>query len=121
MAWNVIFHPAFEADFSGLPIGVQDELLANACLLSMAGPQLKRPRADTLNGSRYANMKELRFEANNGVWRVAYAFNPERSAVLLAAGDKSGQSERRFYQQLILKADKRFAVHLSELESGRSR
>jgi hypothetical protein len=50
-------------------------------------------------------MKELRFSAADGEWRVAFAFDPRRSAILLVAGDKSGGSERRFYRQLIRKAD----------------
>jgi hypothetical protein len=51
---------------------------------------------DTLKGSIYPNMKELRFDADGGVWRVAFAFDPRRRAVLLVAGDKSGGGERRF-------------------------
>ena len=75
---------------------------------------------DTLNGSRHANMKELRFHADNGVWRVAFAFDPQRKAILLAAGNKSGVSERRFYRQLIDKADERFDTHLDRLKDERS-
>jgi len=66
-------------------------------------------RVDTLKGSRHANRKELRFDAADGVWRVAFAFDPK----LLIAGDKSGGGERRFYRQLIAKADERFDEHLS--------
>jgi hypothetical protein len=51
--------------------------------------------------SRRANLKELRFAAADGVWRVAFAFDPKRTAILLVAGDKSGVSEKRFYRQLI--------------------
>ncbi len=58
-------------------------------------------------------MKELRFDAADGVWRVAFAFDPKRHAILLLAGDKSGVSERRFYKQLIAKADRRFDAHLA--------
>ncbi len=116
MQWEVIFHRAFEDEFAELPESVQDELLAHAGLLAAFGPQLKRPRADTLNGSRHANMKELRFDADDGVWRVAFAFDPERKGILLVAGDKSGQSEKRFYRQLIAKADERFDGHLEELK-----
>jgi hypothetical protein len=58
-------------------------------------------------------MKELRFEAGNGIWRVAFAFDPNRKAILLACGDKSGGSEKRFYRQLIEKADARFDTHLA--------
>ena len=60
-------------------------------------------------------MKELRFNAAGGVWRVAFAFDPARRAVVLVAGNKSGVSQRRFYQQLIRKADDRFDEHLSQL------
>jgi hypothetical protein len=60
-------------------------------------------------------MKELRFEAANGEWRTAFAFDPERSAILLVAGDKTGGSQKRFYEHLIRKADRRFAEHLKTL------
>ena len=72
---------------------------------------LRAPRVDTLNGSRRANMKELRFDANDGVWRVAFVFDVKRQAMLLVAGDKSGGSEKRFYRQLIAKADEQFVAH----------
>lgn len=51
---------------------------------------------DTLKGSKHANMKELRFDADDGVWRIAFAFDLRRHAVLLVGGDKSGGSEKRF-------------------------
>lgn len=66
-------------------------------------------------------MKELRFDASDGVWRVAFAFDPERHAILLVAGDKSGTSEKRFYKQLIKKADERFGDHLKRLEGNKRR
>jgi len=115
MGWDVRFYAAFDAEFEDLPEGVQDELLAHARLLEEFGPQLGRPRVDTLNGSKHANMKELRFDAANGVWRVAFAFDTGRKAILLVCGDKSGGSEKRFYRQLIKKADARFDDHLSRL------
>lgn len=58
-------------------------------------------------------MKELRFDAAGGVWRVAFAFDPNRNAILLVSGDKSGGSEKRFYRQLIEKADLRLDAHLA--------
>ena len=74
---------------------------------------------DTLNGSRHANMKEMRFSAADGEWRVA--FDPTRRANLLTAGDKSGGGERRFYRALIAKANERFDRHLARLtEEGGS-
>jgi len=105
--------PEFTVEFGMLEMEVQDELLAQLQLLACCGPALGRPRVDTLKGSRHSNMKELRFSVGNGVWRIAFAFDPSRCAVLLVAGDKAGISERRFYRSLIDRADARFERHLS--------
>ena len=121
MAWQIRFHDAFEMEFEAMAAEVQDELIATAKLLQDYGPKLGRPHADTLNGSQFANMKELRFRAAGGVWRVAFAFDPERAAVLLIASDKSGGSERRFYRTLIAKADDRFDRHLKTLGERQGR
>lgn len=63
-------------------------------------------------------MKELRFSASDGEWRVAFAFDTRRRAILLVAGDKSGGGERRFYRELIRKADDRFEAHLVRIRRG---
>lgn len=115
MGWLVEFHEQFDPEFEALHQSVQDEILAHAGVLQQFGPGLGRPRVDTLHGSRFTNMKELRFSAAGGVWRVAFAFDTKRRAVLLIAGDKSGGGEKRFYERLIAKADKRFGEHLSTL------
>ena len=115
MRWPVGFHDDFMPEFRSLHRDVQDEIYAVARLLERFGPQLGRPRVDTLNGSRHANMKEMRFGAIGGEWRLAFAFDPERRAVLLAAGDKSGGGAKRFYRALIRKADERFDEHLARL------
>ena len=117
MSWVVEFHKDFEPEFDALPEEVQNKLLARASLLETFGSELGRPHVDTLNGSQYSNMKELRFKAANGAWRVAFAFDPKRDAILLVAGDKSGGSENRFYKQLIKTADKRFEAHLAQLKN----
>jgi hypothetical protein len=114
--WVVELGDEFQPEYDDLPEEVQDELLAMTRLLQQFGPQLKRPHADTMNGSRHANMKELRFDAAGGVWRVAFAFDPRRKAILLVAGDKSGSSEKRFYRELISKADDRYDAHLARLK-----
>jgi hypothetical protein len=118
MPWIVRFDDEFEQEFLALQQGVQDELLAVVRVLAEYGPQLGRPYVDTLKGSKHANMKELRFDAVGGVWRVAFAFDPRRQGILLVAGDKSGVSQDRFYKQLIAKADKRFAAHLERLKKA---
>ena len=119
MEWEVEFHPAFEAEVLTFERDVRVALIAAARLLSDYGPQLSRPHADTLKGSKHANMKELRFEGSDGEWRAAFAFDPERKAIVLVAGDKSGVSQKRFYKTLIAKADLRFSEHLESLKSAK--
>jgi hypothetical protein len=121
VTWEVIFVAEFEPEFDALATDVQDELLAQAGLLERRWPRLGRPRVDTLTGSKHANLKELRFDAAGGVWRVAFAFDPHRRAILLVAGDKSGGGERRFYRRLIGKAEERFARHLSVIKAKAKR
>lgn len=115
MTWIVLFHDAFDAEFSSLKEDLQDELLAHARLLAEFGPNLGRPTVDTLKGSRHTNMKELRFSCNGQVWRVAFAFDPQRQAILLVGGDKGGVDQRRFYKRLIIVADDRYDEHLGTL------
>lgn len=119
--WEVDLHDDFVPEYAELHKEVQDELLAHIELLEQFGPQLGRPHADTLNGSRHANMKELRFDAVDGVWRVAFAFDPDRKAILLVAGDKSGGSEKKFYRQLIDRADGRFDSHVASIKKRKQK
>jgi hypothetical protein len=90
-------------------------VIAHAELLEKFGPQLSRPRVDTLNGSAYPNMKELRITLPDGELRVAFAFDPERKAILLNGGSKSGVNQRKFYDRLIRISDQRYASHLLQL------
>jgi hypothetical protein len=115
MKWQVLIGDEFEPEFFALADEVQTEILALTRLLQQFGPQLGRPRVDSLKGSMHANMKELRFDAAGGVWRVAFAFDAARKAILLVAGNKSGGGEKRFYKELIRKADMRFEAHLIRL------
>jgi len=116
--WSVFFHADFEPEFDGMSEVVQDALLARAELLRPEGPHLGRPFVDTLKGSKHRNMKELRFEAN-GAWRIAFAFDPARQAIILAAGDKASVNQRRFYRKLIETADRRFTQYLNSLGGRR--
>jgi len=118
-SWIVEIGDEFEPEFAELPESVRIEILALALLLQQFGPQLGRPRVDTLHGSRHVNMKELRFSADDGEWRVAFAFDAKREAILLVGGDKSGGSEKRFYRELIRKADDRFDAHLARLKKDK--
>ena len=115
MTWTVLFHDEFEAEFEALVEDLQDELLAHAKLLATFGPNLGRPTVDTLKGSRHSNMKELRFSWRGQVWRVAFAFDPQRQAIVLVGGDKGGADQRRFYKRLLTAADARYDEHLRTL------
>ena len=110
--WSTETTDEFDAWFAALGEKEQEEVAAKVKLLQLMGPQLKRPHADTLNGSAHANMKELRAKTAAAVIRIAFAFDPLQSAILLIGGDKGGVSEQRFYKQLIAKADNLYRVHL---------
>jgi hypothetical protein len=116
MPWIVLFHAAFEAEFRELPEPIQDELIARLGLLRQFGPSLGRPNVDTLDGSSFPNMKELRFRLD-GLWRFAFAFDPQRQAVVLVGGNKEGERQKAFYKELIRIADERFAAHVKTVKT----
>lgn len=107
MPWTVIDHPEFGRERQRLPVAVSEKLDEISAVIEEMGPNLGRPLVDTLSGSRHANMKEIRF-AMDGPWRFAFAFDPERQAVILVGGNKQGISEQCFYRSLIRIADVRF-------------
>jgi hypothetical protein len=74
---------------------------------------LPRPHADTLTGSKHANMKELRTQCQGRPLRTLFAFDPRRCAILLIGGDKSGND--RFYEQMLPLADRLYDEHLNQL------
>ena len=89
--WPVEFHDEFQPEFFALPLDVRRTILALSRLLGEFGPQLGRPRVDTLNGSRHANMKELRFSAADGEWRLAFAFDPRAQCRPARCGRQVGR------------------------------
>ena len=124
--WEVEFHDEFDPEFDALDQAVQDELLATAKAVQRMGPDASRPHVGTLDNPRHPNMKELRFTANGGaeIWRVAFAFDPRRKAIVLVAADKQGKHEKKFYRDLLRAANRRFDNHLDKLrraEVGRNR
>lgn len=118
-AWIVSTTDDFDDWFADLPPDAQAEVIAKVELLKIVGPALRRPHADTLNGSKHKNMKELRADTADEVLRIAFAFDPNRSAILLCAGDKAGVSGKRFYRQLIDRADKLYDAHLARLKADK--
>lgn len=115
MGWLVLFHDDFAEEFDEFPIKVQKKVLSILNVLEMRGPSLGRCYVDTLETLQYKKMKEIRFDADRGKWRIAFIFDPQRNAILLAGGDKKGQNQRIFYEQLIAKADSRYKEHLQNL------
>ncbi len=101
MPWQIEFHSEFEPEFLALERGVRIEMTAQLRFLEAMGPSLGRPTVGTIKGSEIANLKELRLDAEGGVWRVLFAFNKRRIAVLLVAGDKRGTQQARFYRKLV--------------------
>jgi hypothetical protein len=109
--WPVELHEEFLPEFRQLSMTVRRQVYSLIEMLRTFGPQLGRRQVDTLKGSNHSNMKELRFDADDGVWRIAFAFDLNRNAILLAGGDKSGVSQDKFYRNLIEIADRRFDQH----------
>lgn len=113
--WHVATTLDFDDWFTDLPPDQQAEIIAKVDLLKLLGPGLRRPHADTLSGSKHANMKELRASTATAALRIVFAFDPARQAILLLGGNKSGVNQQRFYKVLIRQADKLFDEHLAKL------
>ncbi len=113
--WTLIFHGAFKVEFRALPDEAKLALGEVFDLLRHFGPELGRPQIDTLKGSRYPNMKEIRVQTEGDWYRLAFAFDPTRQAIVLCGGSKGGISQQRFYDWLVGTADNRFAERLKEL------
>lgn len=90
LVWTIELAPEFEPELVALRPEVRIELLAQARVVERFGPTTGRPRVDTLKGSKHGNMKELRFDAAGGVWRVAFAFAFERKAMLWSPATRAG-------------------------------
>jgi hypothetical protein len=106
--WQMRFDEEFFKEFGAWSEGVQDSILSSLGKLRLFGPSLGRPSVDTLKGSEFPNMKELRVDAEGGFWRIAFAFDPRRRAILLTGGNKTGISKDRFYGTLVRVADGRY-------------
>jgi hypothetical protein len=114
MAWAIEFVDEFEGWWNGLSEDEQVDVDAKVRLLEELGPALGRPHADTVQGSRHANMKELRIQHAGRPYRVLFAFDPRRSAILLLGGDKTGNA--RWYDENVPIADRLFDDHLRAIE-----
>jgi hypothetical protein len=114
MAWEVEFSDEFEQWWDGLTGEEQDSIDPVIYLLEERGPALTRPHADTIKGSAYSNMRELRVQHQGRPIRILYAFDPRRSAYLIIGGDKTGND--RWYGEMIPIADTVYRKHIEELK-----
>ncbi len=113
--WIVETTDLFDRWFDSLDDTDRASVLAAMLALRERGPMLPRPYADTVKGSRYVNMKELRVQSKGDPIRAFFAFDPKRHGIVLCAGNKAG-NEKRFYQTMIPLADEEFRKHLQSLQ-----
>jgi len=113
MTYEVEFTNEFEGWWNGLTDSEQDSIDRSVGLLEEFGVNLKRPYADTIHGSKFPNMRELRCQHEGRPYRVLFAFDPRRTAILLIGGDKTGRPD--WYEEFVPRADKIYAQHLKEI------
>jgi hypothetical protein len=114
MEWIVEFHPDCSVWFELLEKSLQDEILVNLTVLQTLGPALGRPRVDSIKGSTLTNLKELRVQFKGEPWRILFAFDPKRHAIVLVGGNKAG--DNRWYEKHVPIAEKRYKQHLAEVK-----
>ena len=114
MEWEVEYTDEFAGWWNGLTAAEQVDVNAKVILLQKLGPGLPRPHADLVHGSRHPNMKELRIQHSGQPYRVLFAFDPRRCAILLIGGDKKGKD--RWYDECVPVADALFDRHLAALK-----
>lgn len=119
MAWEILFHDDFEAWFDEQEESLRESIAALLDVLEEEGPQLGRPYVDTVEDSVFPNMKELRIQHKGDPWRMLFAFDSERAAVLLVGGNKRGN--KRWYKEQIPIADKRFQQHIERLQKRKDK
>jgi len=114
MPWDVEYTDELGAWWADLSEAEQVSIDASVRLLEQRGPQLGFPHTSGIEGSRHAHMRELRVQHEGRPYRVLYAFDPRRSAILLLGGDKTGQD--RWYEVYVPIADRLYDVHLATLK-----
>jgi hypothetical protein len=114
LRWDVEFTDEFKDWWVGLSEGEQDDIDAVVGLLEEKGPSLPFPFSSGISGSRHGHMRELRVQHGGEPYRVLYAFDPRRCAILLIGGNKTGRS--RWYESMIPRADRIYDEHLDQLK-----
>ena len=114
MAWALGVTVQFAEWHLSLGVREQKSVLYSLALLAEAGPTLGRPHVDSLRASRHPNMKELRTQHGGRPYRILFAFDPTRTAMILVGGDKTG--DPRWYDRMIPIADRLYREHLARLK-----
>jgi hypothetical protein len=117
MPWDVEYTDEFGAWWSGLSEQEQESIDASVRVLEIRGPNLPFPHSSGVAMSRHAHMRELRIQHQGRPYRVLYAFDARRTAILLMGGDKTGND--RWYEENVPLADKIYDEHLRQLEKER--
>ncbi len=115
MAWEVEFSNEFGEWWNGLSAAEQESVDFTVSLLQEVGPTLRMPHSSGIEMSRHSHMRELRIQHEGRPYRVLYAFDPRRVALLLIGGDKTGNN--RWYAEFVPLADAIYDRHLQELEN----
>ena len=113
MTWDVEVSDEFIEWYDSLNVAEGVSVDSTVDMLVEYGPALGRPYVDTLNGSAYPNMKELRVQHQGRPYRILFAFDPRRNAYLILGGNKTG--DRDWYVNAIRRADAIYAHHLEEI------
>ena len=111
--WNVDYTDEFGAWWEDQPVDVQEKLYKVVSLLEIHGPTLGFPYSSDIKGASIA-MRELRAQSDGHPYRVLYVFDPNRSAVLLIGGDKTG--DKNWYERMVPVAERIYKDYLKELE-----
>jgi hypothetical protein len=119
MTWDVEYTDAFQAWFEGLREAERESVDAAVDLLEEFGPNLRFPLSSKITQSRLGNLRELRIQHRGRPYRVLYAFDTQRVAVLLLGGDKIGHD--RWYEQNVPRAEILYRMHLMQLARGETR
>ena len=113
MMWEIEYTDEFGAWWTDLSADEQEDVAASVGLLERRGPNLGHPFSSAIRSSRHGNMRELRVQHAGRPYRVLYAFDPRRTAILLIGGDKTGND--RWYEENVPRADRLYDDHLEEL------
>lgn len=118
VTWDVEFTDEFYLWWCGLTDSVQDAIAARVQMLERMGPSLGFPYSSRLVSARVAPLRELRVQHRGRPYRVLYAFDPRRTAILLLGGDKTGDDQ--FYDVRVRRAEALYEEHLRQLvDEGR--